>query len=114
MINNGRWSTTNLWLVGLDADGTRVTDLQEAAGKAVAVCLRKKTPRGERAYATSFRADSVASEGKAAATPFKGRTLRIPFYSEVPKSADAPAYAGDVTVGLPQGNVLGVANVKAQ
>ena len=103
--NDARWSTTNLWLVAATLDGVRFTDLAPAANKAV-TALVKKHSRASANYATVFATTPAVAEGKTPPpNPFKGKSLKVAFEAEIPKSDD-PGFTGELTISIPQGTIL--------
>jgi Putative peptidoglycan binding domain len=106
--NEARFSTVNLWLIVIDETGMHQLDLVPRLEQPVTEFLKKEKVADYDRYAIRYPlhcSQYDASKDAKEITTFKGSSAGIPFLAEIPKSMDAPAILGTVTVSLPDGAV---------
>ena len=110
--NDAKVRTYNLWLIEADPRKTRASDLAPAADHAVNGFLRKQKIKQTDDYRVAFTAPDPAANAKPPAGPFQGTTLEVPFQAQVPRTDNAPRYAGILTMTLAHGKVTGIQGKK--
>ena len=110
--NDAKVRTYNLWLIEVDLRKTRVSDLVLASDHAVDGFLHKQKIKQLGDYRVAFTEPDSPAPIKPAAGPFKGTALEIPFQAQIPRTDNAPRYAGTLAVNLGRAKVTSVQGKK--
>lgn len=107
---NARWGCADIFLVNNDGEGAKITSIRkvlESSALKFVTAKRTKGPKAD-AYVVGYTLLGVKNPETSVAVG-DPLTVRIGFTAEVPKSEDAPAIEGTMTVKLAR-NAKGVAS----